>query len=440
MKLRISILMIALVAAFGQAKSQSSDGMRVLRLGDQAPDYEFTSVLNYKNKTLKLSDFKGKLVILDFWNTSCASCIASWPHLLEIQKEFGDKIQVVLVNPMQDPMTVKKTFERRKTMANVDMNLPSVCADLDILKLFPVSGIPHVVWLDGDRVVKSITYSASVNSKNISALLNNENVNMPQKLGNEEYISAIFQKPLFLDDNGGKAKEVYAYSFFGKGDYKLFPTYGLVSNDSRKEYLVVLTNYCLMDFYRLAYSNRFTHLGLEMVMANRTILQTADSAKYIEKVNGELIRDNLYVYQLISPPASTQDLQQLMQADLQRFVGLDAKWVKMKKKCLVLTAKDTALISYKNGGRRAVINETDINLNNVTVKYFLDFMEDGTNYFYSPYPLVDETNFKGMLGDIMFTTEVSDYKQLNKALQKYKMSLTLEDRLIDVLVITDGKK
>ncbi len=128
-----------------------------------------------------------------------------------------------------------------------------------------------------------------------------------------------------------------------------------------------------------------------------------------------------------------------MQADLQRFVGLDAKWVKMKKKCLVLTAKDTALISYKNGGRRAVINETDINLNNVTVKYFLDFMEDGTNYFYSPYPLVDETNFKGMLGDIMFTTEVSDYKQLNKALQKYKMSLTLEDRLIDVLVITDGK-
>ncbi len=58
--------MIALVAAFGQAKSQSSDGMRVLRLGDQAPDYEFTSVLNYKNKTLKLSDFKGKLVILDF--------------------------------------------------------------------------------------------------------------------------------------------------------------------------------------------------------------------------------------------------------------------------------------------------------------------------------------------------------------------------------------
>ncbi len=98
---------------------------------------------------------------------------------------------------MQDPMTVKKTFERRKTMANVDMNLPSVCADLDILKLFPVSGIPHVVWLDGDRVVKSITYSASVNSKNISALLNNENVNMPQKLGNEG-ISQRFSKKTFV--------------------------------------------------------------------------------------------------------------------------------------------------------------------------------------------------------------------------------------------------
>jgi len=440
MKSRIVILIIVVLATtLRPAKSQSSDGLLVLRLGDKAPDYEFASVSNYKNKTLKLSDFSGKLVILDFWNTSCASCIASWPHLLEIQKEFGDKIQIILVNPMQDPMTIKKVFERRKTLANVDMTLPSVSSDPNILKLFPVSGIPHVVWLDGNRVVKSVTYSASVNSKNIKGLLNNENVNMPQKLGNEEYISAIFQKPLFLDENGGKAQEIYAYSFFGKGDYKLFPTYGLVSNDERKEYFIVLTNYCLMDFYRLAYSNRFTHLGLEMVMANRTVLQTPDSARYIEKVNGEQIRDNLFVYQVISPPASTQDLQSLMKADLQRFVGLDAKWVKMKKKCLVLTAKDTALIAYKSGGRRAVINETDINLNNVTVKYFLDFMEDGTNYYYSPYPFVDETNFKGMLGDIVFTTEVSDYKKLNKELQKYKMSLTIEDRVIDVLVITEGK-
>lgn len=426
-----------------QCNGQSLSGgesLRGLKVGDQVPDYEFTNVINYTARNFSLLDFKGKLLILDFWNTSCSSCIASWPHLMNIQKAFKDKIQIVLVNPRQNEDVVRKTFERRKKLTGVDVDLPSVCYDTNITKLFPVSGIPHVVWIGRDGVLESITYSASVNSKNITALLKGEKVRMPQKLNNDEYISAIFQKPLFLGENGGDAKEVYSYSFFGKGDEKLFPTYGLVSNAKRKEYYIVLTNYCIKDFYRLAYSNRMTHLGLEMILPNKTLLQSSDSIKYIERVDGELMRDNLFVYQVITPPTSLLDLQLIMQSDLKKYIGLEARWIKVRKKCLVLSAQDTTQISYKAGGRRAVINDTNINLNNVTIKYFLDFLEDGTEYYWSPYPFVDETNFKGLLGDIEFETNVSDYKQLDGQLRKYKMSLVIQERIVDVLLITDSNK
>src|SRR5258705_5959636 len=58
-----------------------------LTIGDKVPDIVFENVLNYKNKKAKLSDFKGKLVILDIWSVGCISCIESFPKLEALQKQ-----------------------------------------------------------------------------------------------------------------------------------------------------------------------------------------------------------------------------------------------------------------------------------------------------------------------------------------------------------------
>lgn len=46
-----------------------------LTVGDVMPDITFNNLVNYKSSSAKLSDFKGKLVILDFWATTCLSLI-----------------------------------------------------------------------------------------------------------------------------------------------------------------------------------------------------------------------------------------------------------------------------------------------------------------------------------------------------------------------------
>ncbi len=64
--------------------------------GTQAPDPAF---VDGSGKPVKLSDFRGKTVILDFWATWCLPCIKSFPHTARIAKSFpGKEIVVLAVN------------------------------------------------------------------------------------------------------------------------------------------------------------------------------------------------------------------------------------------------------------------------------------------------------------------------------------------------------
>jgi thiol-disulfide isomerase/thioredoxin len=53
-----------------------------------APDWQLNDV---DGKPVKLSDFKGKVVTLDFWATWCPPCRAEIPGFVALQKKFADK-------------------------------------------------------------------------------------------------------------------------------------------------------------------------------------------------------------------------------------------------------------------------------------------------------------------------------------------------------------
>jgi len=125
------------------ASAQSPPG--VPKVGINAPDFEL-KILEGKGKTLKLSDLKGKAVLLDFWATYCEPCKVEMPWIAELQKKYGpDGFQVVGVS-MDDQAEEKAVSEFAHKMG---VNYPIVIGSEQVADLYGgLDGLPMNVFLD----------------------------------------------------------------------------------------------------------------------------------------------------------------------------------------------------------------------------------------------------------------------------------------------------
>jgi len=72
---------------------------------------------SFEGKPEKLADFKGKVVVLDFWATYCPPCLEEIPHLVELQNQYGaENLQVIglHVGGEEDSPKVPAFVERLK--------------------------------------------------------------------------------------------------------------------------------------------------------------------------------------------------------------------------------------------------------------------------------------------------------------------------------------
>jgi len=112
-------------------------------------------------KPVKLSDFKGKVVILDFWATWCPPCRAEIPGFIALQKQYaGQGLTVVGVSLDTDGASVVKAFVKR-----AGMNYPIVIGDEKIASDYGgITAIPATFVLDrnGNIVTSHQGYASQV--------------------------------------------------------------------------------------------------------------------------------------------------------------------------------------------------------------------------------------------------------------------------------------
>lgn len=97
----IAVIVAAMLYGGIHAARKSRSGSTAGQLrGQPAPDFELKSL---DGKNVKLSDFRGKAVLLNFWATWCGPCRIEMPWFVELQKEYGPQgLQIVGV-AMDDP-------------------------------------------------------------------------------------------------------------------------------------------------------------------------------------------------------------------------------------------------------------------------------------------------------------------------------------------------
>ena len=113
--------------------------------GESVPLAPAFTVRGLDGRNMRLSDFKGKAVVLDFWATWCGPCRASMPHLSEMQGRYSSQGLVVLGLSVDDadPQTVRRFADRLGVKFRLAM------ADEKVLDLYgPIRSIPMTYFIN----------------------------------------------------------------------------------------------------------------------------------------------------------------------------------------------------------------------------------------------------------------------------------------------------
>jgi thiol-disulfide isomerase/thioredoxin len=138
-----------------------------LKRGDPAPPLGFEFVVQGPRPSdVNWQGLHGKIVILDFWGTWCAPCVADIPHLNELASHYREKpVQFIAVGH-ENPRKVAWFLKKHPIDAWIVLD-----TDLSVYRAYSAFGIPHAVVVDQDGVVAAILNPKNLTEPVINAVL-----------------------------------------------------------------------------------------------------------------------------------------------------------------------------------------------------------------------------------------------------------------------------
>ena len=157
-------ILILFISFFSNAFSNEIPDIKNLVVNKEPKTYDNLSFLNAKKEEVYLNDFKGKLVMINFWASWCAPCKEEMPSLDSLQKNLSlDKLKIFPINIGQDNIENSKNFF-------IDLNIKNLSIYFDnpvtLAKKFSLRGIPTTILFNkkGEefaRVIGSINFNDS---------------------------------------------------------------------------------------------------------------------------------------------------------------------------------------------------------------------------------------------------------------------------------------
>lgn len=442
MKIKIfTIVIFAFILLTGIAvKAQT---YHPLHIGDTVPDVEL-KMLDYKSKTVHLSDFRGKLLILDFWSDWCTVCIAQFPRFDSLQKQFGDKICILPVGFDIQPGNImrfrnsRKGTKREMKMATAVQSV----SDSAMMQLFPHQGLPHEIWINEKGVLISVTDQLAVTAETITASLQGAVANLPQKIYNAGF---NVQNPLFVGGNGGTDTDFAFRSIIFP--YRNDLPSKIITASNEKFIRLACLNFPVVQMIKTAAIQLNPEYRFDVDLLNKRVL-----INVIDSVKRHLLDDffstdflametfkhtSFYTYELILPPGySMKNAYSLMLNELETYFKVRVRIEDKEMNCLALvrtSTKDKLHTDNKTGNCDELEDGLEYDCQFGKLDDFITYLN---NNFNMPY-VVNATGYEENIQIHTSVANLADMVGLRKELNRYDLDLIEKKANVDMLIIED---
>jgi thiol-disulfide isomerase/thioredoxin len=130
-----------------------------------APDFALRTL---NGQEIRLSDLRGRVVLLDFWATWCAPCREAIPHLISLQKNYREKgLEVIGMNVDKGDVETVRRF-----VTSMDIPYPIALTSEEVSRKYGVSALPTTILIDKEGKIrqKFLGFTSEI-SKQITSVI-----------------------------------------------------------------------------------------------------------------------------------------------------------------------------------------------------------------------------------------------------------------------------
>lgn len=146
---RASVLVLLLAAVIYALAANVMKDKQVYSVGDEAPDFQLQQI-NERNEmeTIRLSDLRGKGVMLNFWATYCKPCEDEMPFMESLYPNYQDDIEIVAVNLDDNELVIHRFLD------NYELTFPVVHDKTsEVMDEYNIGPIPSTFFIDENGVI-----------------------------------------------------------------------------------------------------------------------------------------------------------------------------------------------------------------------------------------------------------------------------------------------
>lgn len=385
---------------------------------------------------LQLDSYRDQPLVIAFWGTTCADCLAEMPELEEFIKKYGAKMHILLVTKDSE-QKVKKLIndfspkkEKVPWLGSIG-RLPMIFGDTILYKLFPHDVVPIHTWLSRELVLKGSAYATSTYQENLERLINNQ----PFSIDEMEVKPLDLFQPVQWIQYADKPE----YSFFsGRIEYGYGisgPELELSDSITRKLNGISCINRTRLELYKVAYREELTgHSPLynNRVVAPPDFIRNSTSPQS-SALAFKWAAQHVFCYGMQLLNADQKKIYERMRKDLDQFFGYKSQIEKVEVECIVFkdyTGKPDKSRRVKNMPDRILLK------NSRTLYVFYEVSDNFRPDFGTPELLNEATERGDISVDIRYNKKSSNvFEELNEELNRYGLQLVKEKRMLPMLVI-----